>query len=92
MNEVIQSNCIYCKCVVIPERVKLGYKYCVVCAESKRPQTTRKGVMIYGHKTAGAIQIMSEQNFNDYRRLNPYGKNTGRGSGLHKVSKATSCI
>lgn len=42
--------------------------------------------MVYGHKTAGDCQIVSEDNFKDYRRLNPYGKYTGRGSGVHVVS------
>lgn len=84
-------KCIYCKDEMIQERADLGYKSCVSCS-LKRPQAARKGVMIYGHKTAGTIQIMSEENFSDYRRLNPYGRYTGRGSGIHRVSKTTSCM
>jgi hypothetical protein len=35
---------------------------------------------------------VSADAFSDMRRLNPYGKNTGRGSGVHVVSKATAKI
>lgn len=48
--------------------------------------------MIYGHKTAGEMQVVSVENFRDYRRLNPYGRHTGRGSGIHRVTKATEYI
>ena len=42
--------------------------------------------MVYGHKTAGECQVVSQDNFADYRRLNPYSKVSGRGSGVHVVS------
>jgi hypothetical protein len=42
--------------------------------------------MVFGHKTGGDCQIVSQENFADYRRLNPYGKLSGRGSGVHVVS------
>ena len=68
------------------ERIQLSLRVCKVCAYSGRGQSNRKGIMVYGHKTAGDCQIVSEDNFKDYRRLNPYGKYSGRGSGVHVVS------
>ena len=49
----------------------------------------KKGIMVYGHKTGGDCQTVSQENFADYRRLNPYGKLSGRGSGVHVVSPKT---
>ena len=83
-------NCIYCKNAVHDERVALGFNYCVVCA-GKRPIAAYKGIMVFGHKTAGTMQVVSPENFADYRRHNPYGRYTGRGSGIHRVTKTTSC-
>ena len=68
------------------ERIQLGLRVCKRCAHNGHGQSIRKGIMVYGHKTAGDCQIVSEDNFNDYRRLNPYGKYSGRGSGVHVVS------
>jgi hypothetical protein len=78
-------NCI-CGRSIEQERIQLNLRVCKVCAHSGRGQSNRKGIMVYGHKTAGDCQIVSEDNFKDYRRLNPYGKYTGRGSGVHVVS------
>jgi hypothetical protein len=78
-------NCI-CGRSIEQERIQLSLRVCKVCAHSGRGQSNRKGIMIYGHKTAGECQIVSEDNFKDYRRLNPYGKYSGRGSGVHVVS------
>ena len=84
-----------CKCCNNPieeGRYELGLDVCKVCAFRGVGQISRKGIMIYSHKTAGEIQVVSKESFNDYRRYNPYGKNTGRGSGLHRVTKTTSSI
>ena len=43
--------------------------------------------MIFNHKTGGDCQVMSEDDFADHRRLCPYGKNTGRSSGVHVAHK-----
>ena len=68
------------------ERANLGLTSCKPCA-FRRPDVPRpKGIMVYGHKTAGVCQVVSAENFSDYRRLNPYSKYTGRGSGVHVVS------
>lgn len=83
-------NCIFCKNPFHEERVKLGFNYCVTCA-GKRPVAAYKGIMVFGHKTAGTMQVVSPENFSDYRKYNPYGRYTGRGSGIHRVTKTTSC-
>tara|TARA_R100001224_G_C3904179_1_gene109584 strand:- start:183 stop:506 length:324 start_codon:yes stop_codon:yes gene_type:complete len=59
MNEIT-----FCGCgKVIPfERAELGYKICVSCAG--RVGTPKvKGRMVFGHKTAGSIEIMSAESF-----------------------------
>ena len=45
--------------------------------------------MIFDHKTGGECQVMSGEDFADYRRLNPYGRYTGRGSGVHVKTRPT---
>lgn len=84
-----------CKCcnnLIEEGRLELGLDICKACAFRGVGQVTRKGAMIYSHKTAGEMQIMSNESFGEYRKYNPYGKNTGRGSGLHRVSRTTSSI
>ena len=78
-------NCIWGRSIE-QERIQLNLRVCKVCAHSGRGQSNRKGIMVYGHKTAGDCQIVSEDNFKDYRRLNPYGNSSGRGPGVHVVS------
>jgi len=48
--------------------------------------------MCFDHKTGGTLQVVSPDNFSEYRRYNPYGRYTGRGSGIHRVSKASEHI
>jgi hypothetical protein len=31
------------------------------------------------------MQVLSPDQFADHRKYNPYGRNTGRGSGVHRV-------
>ncbi len=75
-------ECIHCFNTVSSARVEAGYNYCRVCAE-RVPKV--KGVMCFGHKTAGEMQVVSPEQFSEHRRYNPYGRNTGRGSGVHRV-------
>lgn len=75
-----------CGQAVEPARVEFGFKICKSCAFKGNGISRRKGIMVYGHKTAGDCQVVSQDNFADYRRLNPYGRFTGRGSGVHVVS------
>ena len=82
--------CKLCKGEVEQARIEILNSFvCSQCAPNIK-QVTKKGIMVYGHKTAGTVQIVSEENFQDYRRLAPYGRNTGRGSGIHRVTKTTS--
>jgi len=85
-------SCNICKGEVEQARIEiLNSNFCSKCAP-KIKQVARKGIMVYGHKTAGTVQIVSEENFSDYRKYAPYGRNTGRGSGIHRVTKTTSSI
>jgi len=86
--------CANCDSLVEDERLQMLplTRVCASCARQYVKLKPRKGIMIYGHKTAGEMQVVSVENFRDYRRLNPYGRHTGRGSGIHRVSKATEHI
>jgi hypothetical protein len=87
-------TCANCSLFIEPERIKMlpNTKVCSTCAQQYIKLKPKKGIMIYGHKTAGEMQVVSVENFRDYRRLNPYGRHTGRGSGIHRVSKATEYV
>lgn len=82
-----------CNCgkPIEPERLEFNLRSCFRCA-SAQPQSKPKGIMLYGHKTAGEIQIVSPEAYDDYRKYNPCGRYTGRGSGIHRVTRATSSI
>ena len=45
------------------ERAKFGLKICKACAFSLPDRPKVKGRMVYGHKTAGSIEIMSAQSW-----------------------------
>lgn len=68
-----------------PARLEIGLDRCFACAE--RTVTKYRGDMNYQHKTAPELMVMSAETFRDYRRYVPYGKNTGRGSGTHRMSR-----
>jgi len=72
------------------ERYNLGFSICTSCSE--RHYIKPKGVMHFDGKTGGQIQILSSEQFTTHRKYNPYGKNTGRGSGLHRITRSTSSI
>jgi hypothetical protein len=55
----------------------------------RAPVKKVKGRMIYEHKTAPTIEVMSEETFNDSRKYTP---NFGMGSGVHVVSKPNSSL
>ncbi len=65
---------------------------CIGCARKGHNQKSIKGIMCFDHKTGGTLQVVSPDNFSEYRRYNPYGRYTGRGSGIHRVSKASEHI
>ena len=82
-----------CSRPVEPERITLlNSRICSQCAAvTQRNWQPPRGVMIWEGKTAPTIQILSPSQFNNHRYYNPYGKLTGRGSGLHRITKTTSC-
>lgn len=80
-------ECIYCYKPVSAARVAAGYNYCISCAD-RVPRV--KGVMVWGHKTAGEMQVVSPDQFNEHRKYSPYGKNTGMGSGVHRVMQSSN--
>jgi hypothetical protein len=92
MNEQL----VYCGCgkCVEDERVTLlNSRICAACAQMTQKNWQKpKGVMIYGHKTGAEIQVLTPEQFINHRKYNPYGRHTGRGSGLHRVTKTTSCM
>jgi hypothetical protein len=51
-----------------PERLNLGFHVCVSCAQAS-PVPRYKGAMIYGHKTAGAVALMSPDEFTYFKRV-----------------------
>lgn len=87
---------VYCTCgsKVEPERVSiLNSETCFSCAQVVQKNWQKpKGVMIWEGKTAPTIQVLSANQFNNHRAYNPYGRHTGRGSGIHKITKTTSCM
>jgi len=83
--------CPICKIKSVEQaREAIGLKLCFSCAE--KTVTKYKGDMNYQHKTAPEIMVMSQETFQDYRRYVPYGKNTGRGSGTHKMSRPLTSL
>ncbi len=84
-------NCIACNSAVEQVRLDLNMTVCSACAYKgiAQPEPV-KGVMVYGHKTAGEMQIVSAGQFADHRKYNPYGRMTGRGSGVHAVMNSSN--
>jgi len=86
-------NCVNCTEVIEAERLEVvpGTLVCSGCARKGLNQQSKpRGVMVFGHKTGGFIQIISEESHKDWKRYNPYGKYTGRGSGVHRMMGSTS--
>ena len=86
-------NCFTCSTPIEPARLEIlpDTKVCSMCARQGIAQKSKsRGVMVFGHKTAGTIQILSEETFQDWKKYNPYGRYTGRGSGVHRMTKSTS--
>ena len=84
-------NCVNCILPIELERLEIlpTTRVCSSCARNAK-QVRPRGVMTFDHKTGGTIQIISEDAFKDFRKYAPYGKNTGRGSGVHRMTKSTS--
>ena len=86
-------NCLSCTLPIELERLEIlpDTKVCSCCARAGNGQKSRpRGVMVFGHKTAGAIQIISEDAHKEWKRYNPYGRYTGRGSGVHRMMSSSA--
>jgi len=81
-------NCVTCTFPIELERLEIlpTTRVCSSCAHSMK-QVRPKGIMTFDHKTGGTIQIISDESFKDFRKYAPYGKNTGRGSGVHRMMR-----
>ena len=55
-------NCV-CGNIVEPERAEYGFVNCAACAHAGPDVSKSKGRMVYGHKTAGEIEIMSAESY-----------------------------
>ena len=87
-------NCSRCCNIIEPLRLEAlpDTTVCISCAQKGHNQKQIKGIMCFDHKTGGTMQVVSPDNFSEYRRYNPYGRYTGRGSGVHRVSRASEHI
>ncbi len=76
---------LYCECgsLVRPERVEAGFTNCIRCANDN-PVERPKGVMIYTHKCAPEIEIMSAES---WRKKKKYYVPNGARSALKNFSK-----
>jgi len=81
---------IKCECgsYVEPEREALGLDICYECAKAV-PRV--KGFVSYD-KTAGELSLLSAHSWTRFRSYSPYGKLTGRGSGVHRMSRPTDNV
>lgn len=77
-------NCQTCGQPVESERIDLGFSRCRGCA-FVRPEPKVKGAMVYGHKTAGALNVMSPESFGNYKRIS---RRVGQRSALRNVLDA----
>lgn len=60
-------------------------RICSKCAQRVNPPRV-KGRMVYFHKTAPVIEVMDEETFKENSKYYP---RTGRGSGVHAMSRTT---
>jgi len=61
-------NCPQCGSAIPVARTDLGFFICVSCAQA-RPTPKYRGAMIYGHKTAGAVALMSPDEFSYFKKV-----------------------
>ena len=86
-------KCLSCESCIELERLEVlpETKVCSKCARQGMGQKSKvKGVVVYGHKTAGYIQILSPETHKEWKKYNPYGRYTGRGSGVHLMMSSSS--
>lgn len=68
LNEILSHNlCPCCSQTVEAARVELGLKVCLACAKKGKHQAKYLGAMVFEHKTAGTLQVMSAETFADFK-------------------------
>jgi hypothetical protein len=60
-------TCQRCFGEIHPIRLEYGYHTCVKCATKGVGQSKYRGAMVYLHKTAGELVVMSEETFSDFK-------------------------
>lgn len=80
---------IFCGCgnEIPQERFDLGYKICTTCGEKIAQARKPVGYMSYGHKTAGAIVVTTQDGLDNYKKVS-YRKN--KGSHMGYASRLTT--
>lgn len=73
-------NCVVCDKPIPPERLEAlpGATKCVPCVIKGGDVPAKVGHMVYNHKTAGEIEIVSRAQLEEINRMDPRGyyKNT----------------
>lgn len=81
-------NCPACHNLIEEARLELGLTICLSCARS-HPTPKYRGAMVYGHKTAGAICLMSPEEFTRYKKVtNRRGQQSVLRNVLHANGRA----
>jgi hypothetical protein len=74
-------KCVICDDLIEAERINLGFSKCKGCA-FLHPEEKVKGAMVYLDKTGGAINVMSPESFDNYKRIS---RRVGQRSALRNV-------
>lgn len=54
--------------MIEPARLEIGFKCCKACAFTGPDLAKPKGRMVYGHKTAGEIEILSAASWQENKK------------------------
>jgi len=74
-------NCVICDDLIEVERMNLGFSKCKGCA-FLHPEQKVRGAMVYTDKTGGAVNIMSPDAFDHYKKIS---RRVGQRSALRNV-------
>lgn len=77
-------KCADCGQPIEVERLDLGFSRCRGCAFD-RPVDKVRGAMVYGDKTAGAVEVMSPDVWSYYKKIS---RRVGQRSALRNVLHA----
>lgn len=84
------QKCCKCSQPIEPARVELNLRICFKCAEQHVQKV--KGLTVVTHKTGSTIQVMQADDFKEIKKYIPHGRNTGRGSGVHRMSRPVATL